>query len=112
MNALAYQPPRRQDYEPNVRAFLPGVEGEELQMRASLLLMRDCAMATKPIASEHGWLLLDVVERTASQYAFWSMPLDDLREIRRLLLNVVAAASGFDALFCPGLSATEVGDRG
>ena len=91
--------PRREDYEPNVRAFLPTAEGEELQLRASLLLMRDRAVATKPIASETGWHLLDLVERTATRYAFWPMALADLRELRRLLLNTVCAASGFDGLF-------------
>jgi hypothetical protein len=101
VNAPAH--PKREDYVPHVRAFLPSAEGEELQLRASLLLMRDRAMATKPRCSEEGWHILDVVERTASRDAFRSMPLDELQQIRHLLIRLVTAASDFDALFAPPL---------
>jgi hypothetical protein len=107
MNATApaptYRPPRRADYEPNVRAFLPGCEGEELKLRAGLLLMRDRAMATKPIAGEPAWNLLNLVESVASVEAFRPMPLDQLREIRRILVMCAASASDFDAVYAPKL---------
>lgn len=97
--STAIHAPKREDYEPAVRTFLPGCEGEELQMRAALMLMRDRAMATKPICSEEGWVLLDLVERTASRHAFRPMPVEELQELRRLLVMLVASASGFDALY-------------
>lgn len=99
----AYSPPRRQDYEPTVRAFLPSAQGEELELRSRLLLMRDRAMATKPISSEYGWLALDLVERMARDFAFRPMKADELAEIRRISVNLVAAASSLDALFAPEL---------
>jgi hypothetical protein len=94
-----FRAPTREDYAPSVRTFLPGCDGEELQMRSALLLMRDRAMATKPICSEEGWAILDLVERTASRDAFRPMPLDELKEVRRLCVMLVATASGFDALY-------------
>lgn len=110
MNAPAH--PKRSDYEPMVRAFLPTAEGEELQHRASLLLMRDRAMATKPIACEEAWALLDLVERVASREAFRPMSTADLTEVRRLLLTCVAAASSFDSLYAPQLPIGEQNGRG
>lgn len=103
---------KREDYEPNVRAFLPGVDGEELEIRSALLLMRDLSAAAKPQASEQGWCLLDVVERTASTSAFRAMPLAELVELRRLLRQVVAAAAGFDQLYAPQLALGETVGRG
>lgn len=109
--------PKREDYEPNVRMFLPSAQGEELELRASLLLMRDRAIATKPIACEEAWQILDLVERTASRDAFRSMRMDELREIKRLLIRLVSTASGFDSLWAPKLdlgerTASSVGETG
>jgi hypothetical protein len=98
------RPPRREDYEPIVRGLRPFCDGEELILRTSLLLMRDRAMATKNAACEPAWILLDVVERQASDNAMnHRVSIDDLRELRRLCINCVMAASGFDMLFQPRL---------
>lgn len=102
MNA-DYRPPRRDDYLPIVKGLLPFCEGEELQLRASLLLMRDRAMATKPISCAASWALLDVVEKEAAEVAFRSIPLGDLKEFRRLCVQCVMTASGFDMLYQPRL---------
>lgn len=99
----AYRAPRRDDYLPIVKGILPFCQGEELTIRASLLLMRDMAKATKPIACESAWALLDIVEREADAMAFRGMPIEDLREVRRLCSRCVATASGFDALYQPRL---------
>jgi hypothetical protein len=95
--------PVREDYESIVKGLMPYCTGEELMLRSSLLLMRDRAMATKPIASESGWALLDVVEREAGQIALRAISLEDLREFRRLCVRCVATASGFDSLYQPAL---------
>jgi hypothetical protein len=96
--------PRRSDYEPIVRGLRPLCEGEELMLRSSLLLMRDRAIATKPIACEPAWNLLDIVEREASESALnHRIKLDDLRELRRLLVMCVCTASSFDTLYQPRL---------
>lgn len=96
------RPPRREDYEPIVKAHMPCrvFEGEELMLRSSLLLMRDRAMATKQVASESGWALLDIVEREASVAALHrDIDIPSLREFRRLCLACVMAASGFDLIY-------------
>lgn len=98
------RPPRREDYESIVRGLRPFVDGEELMLRSSLLLMRDRAMATKPRASEYAWRLLDVVERVGAEHAMnHRVDVESLREMRRICLNIVAAASSFDAMYQPRL---------
>lgn len=105
------RPPRREDYESIVRGLRPLCDGEELMLRSSLLLMRDRAMATKPIACEPAWLLLDVVERTAADNAMnHRVSIEDLREFRRLCMQCVMTASGFDMLFQPKLPGLEEGE--
>lgn len=105
------RPPRREDYEPIVRGLRPLCDGEEMMLRSSLLLMRDRAMATKPNASESGWALLDIVEREASDAALnHRVGLDDLRELRRLCVQCVMTASGFDMLYQPRLPGLEEGE--
>lgn len=99
----AYRAPVRDDYAPIVRGIIPFCDGEELQLRCSLLLMRDRAMAAKRAACEASWALLDLVERESSQVAFRGMPIDDLREFRRLCVRCVSTASGFDMLYQPRL---------
>jgi hypothetical protein len=98
------RPPNRTDYEPIVRGLRPFVGEEELMLRSSLLLMRDRAMATKSSASEYAWSLLDVVERVAAEHAMnHRVDVESLREMRRLCLNIVCAASSFDAMYQPRL---------
>jgi len=110
-----YRPPRRDDYVPIIKGMIPFCEGEELQIRTSLLLMRDRAMATKAGAVDSGmsssaWALLDIVEREASESAFQGMPIEDLREFRRLCIQCVMTASNFDALYQPSLPGLEEGE--
>lgn len=105
------RPPRREDYEPIVKGLRPLVEGEELTLRSSLLLMRDRAMATKQAACAPSWALLDVVERVASESALnHKLQVDELRELRRLCLNCVASASSFDTLFQPRIPGLDQGE--
>jgi hypothetical protein len=106
------RPPRREDYEPIVRGLRPFVDGEELMLRSSLLLMRDRAMATKRNASEYAWTLLDVVERVGAEHAMnHRVDVESLREMRRICLNIVCAASSFDAMYQPRLP-LEQGEAG
>lgn len=95
--------PQREDYYGMVKAFMPGCEGEELDCRASLLLMRDRAMSTKRVASEYGWTVLNLVQSLACDHALRSMTLEDLQEIRRVCIRLVSCASGLDAVFAPRL---------
>lgn len=105
------RPPRRSDYEPIVKGLRPFIEGEELELRASLLLMRDMAVSTKPSACEPAWYLLDIVERQASEAALnHRYKLDDLRQLRYLCLKCVATASDFDMLYQPRLPGIDKGE--
>ena len=63
--------PQRSDYEPTVKAFLPTAEGLQLELRCSLLLMRDGAVATKPIACEEAWSILDGLRVDPSTRPDW-----------------------------------------
>lgn len=103
----AYRPPRRSDYEPIVRGLRPLCDGEELMIRTSLLLMRDRAIATKPIACASAWALLDIVEKEVNEIALRTIPIEDLRQFRYLCLRCVTTASGFDVLYQPGLPGLE-----
>lgn len=119
MNAPAQntpRPQRREDYFPIVRSLIPRIGDDELKVRANLLWYRDRAMATKPIACEHAWTLLDVVEREASAVAL-DIRVDTaaLKEILRLLALCVGTALGFDRLYSPtipGIVEGEANARG
>jgi hypothetical protein len=101
---LPVRVPRRSDYDPIVKGLKPLCAGEELELRTSLLLMRDRAMATKPNACEPSWHLLDVVENVTRETALNPrMDLEQLRELRRLCVMCVCNASSFDTLFQPRL---------
>jgi hypothetical protein len=105
------RPTRRSDYEPIVKAIRPWIGEEELMLRSSLLLMRDRAAATKPVACAPAWALLDIVEREASEAALsHRIELDDLREIRRLCVMCVSHASSFDTLYQPRLPGMDEGE--
>ena len=106
--ASTLRPPRRADYVSIVRGLKPLCHGEELDLRCSLLLMRDQAMGRKNVACEPAWLILDVIERIATDNALHhKVKLDDLRELRRIALNLACAASSLDTLFAPPLPLDE-----
>lgn len=100
------RPPRAEDYHAIVRGLRPFQTEEEISLRASLMLMRDRAMSTKAASTTcaPSWALLDVVERVASENAMaHQMPVEMLRELRRICVQCVMAAANFDALFHPRL---------
>ena len=110
-----YRPPRREDYEPIVKGIIPFCDGEELHLRAGLLLMRDRAMASKAGAVTSGmstsaWALLDLVERESSEAAFHAMPIEVLREFRELCVKCVVIAQAFDRIYQPKLPGLEDGE--
>jgi hypothetical protein len=111
MNALPEgisRAPRRSDYEPIVKGLRPFIGDEELTLRSSLLLMRDRAMATKNSVCEASWMLLDVVESIAMANAMNDrVDIETLREMRRVCLNIVCAASSLETIFQPKLPLDE-----
>lgn len=102
---------RRQDYEPIVKALRPWMAGEELELRTSLMLMRDRATAIKDVVCEPAWHLFSVVERVAQDNATnYRIPLAELREIRNLCAQTVMLARGFDRVFQPILPGLDEGE--
>ena len=98
------RPPRRSDYEQIVRGLRPHVGEEELTLRSSLLLMRDMAMGRKNSACEPAWMILDVIERIATENGMnHRVDVETLRELRRICLSCACAASSLDTLFAPPL---------
>lgn len=100
------RPPRAEDYAPIVRGLRPFLSDEEVQLRSSLMLMRDRAISTKGASTTcaPSWALLDVVEQVASESAMnHQVPVETLKELRRLCVQCVMAASNFDTLFQPRL---------
>jgi hypothetical protein len=89
---------RRQDYEPTVRALMPASDGEDMEIRCSLLLMRDCAASAKRYCSNDAWPVMDQVERLAGDYAFRTMPIEKYRGLRDALRKLVAACACLDAV--------------
>jgi hypothetical protein len=99
------RPPKRSDYAPVVKGLIPLCEGEELQMRCSILLVRDKSLASMRRCSEESHGVLAEVHRLASQYAFEAIPTEELRELRYRLVMLTACASGLEMfayrLACP-----------
>lgn len=109
MNEIAtIRQPRREDYEPIVKAMRPHCQGEEMMLRSSLLLMRDRAVSTKQVACSPSWAMLDVVERESGEAALsFNITTDELREIRRICILVIGHAREFDALYCRRFSPSQ-----
>jgi hypothetical protein len=108
----SFRPPSKDDYFPIVKGLRPFIGEEETDLRASLLMMRDRAMATKSAACAPSWALLDVVEQIASEFAMnHKLGLEELRELKRLCLHTVGHAFDFDKLFQPRLPGLESGEE-
>lgn len=99
MNAPANILPKRAAlYEPQVRAFMPGVEGEELSLRCSILLARDQATRGMTRCSDEAAGVLAEVERLARDVAFNRLPLDILRDVRAQLVRLLSCATGLETI--------------
>lgn len=71
-------------------------EGEELECRCSLLLIKDKAASSMNRCSDEAHGVLSEVHRLASQYAFEAMPIEELKELRYRLTMLTACASGLE----------------
>lgn len=96
MNAPIRIPTARERYIGIVRHHVPTSQGRELEMRCSLLLLRDQATSALRRCGDDAAGVLIEVQRLAGQYAFASMPLVEIEELRRHLVMLTAAASGLE----------------
>lgn len=96
MNAPTPIRPSRDRYVPIVRQHVPTCEGKELELRCSLLMVRDQSASALRRCSEEAHGILSEVHRLASENAFTSMPIGELAELRRQLVQLTACASGLE----------------
>ena len=97
--------PARDRYIPIVRQHVPTCQGKELELRCSLLMVRDQSASALRRCSEEAYGVLAEVHRLSSENAFAAMPLAELAELRRQLVQLTACASGLEMfayrLACP-----------
>jgi len=88
--------PSRDRYIPIVRQHVPTCQGKEMELRCSLLMVRDQSASALRRCSEEAYGILAEVHRLASENAFTHMPLAELAELRRQLVQLTACASGLE----------------
>jgi hypothetical protein len=111
MNAPAKVAPSRDRYIPIVKHHLPACEGKELELRCSILFLRDKAAAAMRRCSEEAEGVLCEVQRIASTYAYANIPTESLGDVRYQLLRLTMAASGLE-MFAYRLAHPEGTDAG
>lgn len=89
---------RWQDFRTTVLPIFPRAQGEELEMRSRLLLIRDLALRALGYATEEAYPLLHAVSEMAGRYALTPVTLPQLREMRRILVMTSAAANSMQVL--------------
>ena len=90
--------PQREQYVTVLKRVLPGAEGEELQLRCSILAQRDNCAAAITRCSDDAYPFLFAVEQLATKYAYVEMPLARLRLLRKNIAMIVANTSSIEAL--------------
>lgn len=98
MNAPAKIKPSRARYVPIVKHHLPRCEGKELDLRCSILFLRDQATSTMQRCSDEAHGTLSEVQRLGSDYAYAYISIEQLEEVRYLLLRLTTCASGLERL--------------
>lgn len=106
MNAPAKIPSARDQYRPQVRRFMPGCEGRELELRCSLLLLRDQATSRMRNCGGEAYDVCALIVRLVCEYALASMPIERLEELRYEAVRLATCASGLD-MFASKLCATD-----
>ena len=90
--------PQSEQYVPVLKRVLPGAQGEELQLRCSILAHRDNCAAALTRCSDDAYPFLLAVEQLATKYAYVEMPLARLRLLRKNIAMIVANTSSIEAL--------------
>lgn len=85
-------------YQTIVLHHLPGIAGEEVAIRCALLRMRDKAGRNLHRCSDEAYGSLAEVQRLATLYAFARIPIEELRELRHRLNQLILAANGLEQM--------------
>jgi hypothetical protein len=96
VNAPAKIKPARNRYAMIVKHHLPHCAPDELEARCSLLLVRDKAMSKARRCSDEARPMLEHIVRLVTEYAFRSIPLTELQELRYRITMLTACASGLE----------------
>lgn len=90
--------PRWQDFRTTVLPLFPRATDEEIEVRSRLLLIRDMAFRAMSYSTEEAYYLLHAIYGMASRYALLAVTLDQLKELRRILIIATANASAMQVL--------------
>jgi hypothetical protein len=96
VNAPAKIAASRDRYIPIVKNRLPTCDGQALVHRCSILLLGDQASASMRRCSEEAYGILAEVSRLAALYAYASLPIAELSELRHRLGMLTTCASGLE----------------
>jgi hypothetical protein len=93
------KPPHPRDrYIPQVQTFCVDCDGEELELRCSLLLIRDAATVASRQHGEHSSPIMCHVDQLAGAYAFRAAPIEALRALRTNLGHLIRIATSLDQM--------------
>jgi len=98
MNAPSFKPPRWQEYRSTVQPIFRRATNEEIELRARLLLLRDTALNAMTYSNEEAYGLLHAVYEMAGRYALLDLTIEQLREMRRILIMATTNASAMQVL--------------
>jgi hypothetical protein len=88
--------PTRDRYIPQVKAFVPLCDGEALVVRCSILMMRDQATAGMRRCGDEARPVLNTIMELAGHYAFVTMPIERLQELRKELVRLTMCANALE----------------
>ncbi|RDE06236.1 hypothetical protein [Sphingomonas aracearum] len=83
-------------YIPTVDTFLPCLGPEEKRLRCGILYIRDKATAAVRHARREPAIILQSVVMIASEQAYATMPIEQVRELRHALVRLMMTASALE----------------
>lgn len=86
----------RSYYHPIVRRYFPTADDQEVELRSSLMVMRDGSLSRLRSCSRISRPFWECLEQLASDYAFAAVPLPQLSSVRLAIIRVAAAASSLE----------------
>ena len=98
MNAQTSVRASWENFRTTVWSIFPKATGEELELRARLLLIRDLAIQAMGYSSEEAYHLLRAVAEMAGRYALADVSLAQLKEMRRILVLTSSNANSMQVL--------------
>jgi hypothetical protein len=89
----------RSRYHPIVRTYFPIAEDEEIELRSSLMAIRDLSTSRLLSCTQTSGVLWQCVQQLASEYATAHLNLSELSFLRGTVVSLAAAASTFQGAY-------------